>query len=384
MFRRILALLMLMMMLPAALALAETTPLYQVSTFAGRLPERLKEPLSTLISDEIRIVSGAAIQHNSNFYDADEIASWDSYSAMLIVDTDEGPLLLAAAWVDGMPWQVSDFTRFLRRDESVSLSIYQPEPNRIPLFSVDYPGHGGMVSDLILFRGNRLWQLYGYIDDAAGLQIFIDGNDATVIENGVRDFHDYPEPFWMDYLLDSSGFPTTRSEVETLDNAAASIFVSNEAAGFGYTVGSNLRREATAKSESLGLYGPDIPLILTGEEKPGTQLPWYQVLIGDTIGWMSANYVHAAQSNDYPVPMGRTLAGCPMYTNPGDAQPLQQLEPGTTFHILTEYKGMYHICIPSGEISWAVDVDGVYGYIPKTSVLTGYSLTSLDALQNAN
>ncbi len=382
MFRRLMLLMMILLMLPI-LALSESTPLYQVFTFASRLPDRLQEPLSALISDETRIVSGAAIQHNGNFYEADEPASWNSYSAILLVDTDAGPQLLAAAWVDGMPWQVDDFTRFLRQAQNVSVSIYQPEPNRIPVFSVDYAAHSGMVSDLMLFRGNRLWQLTGHIDESTGTTIFTTIGNTTVIDSQGRSMYFCTEPFWMDYLADASGFPTTRGGMETLDKAATSISVSNEAAGLGYTVGSHLRREATSKSESLGIYHAEVPLTLTGEERPGTQLPWYQVRIGDTLGWMSANYIHRELHQNYPVPLGRTADGCPMYAHPGDAQPLQQLEPGTTFHILTEYEGMYHICIPSGEISWDVDRNGVYGYIPVEGVLTGYSPSALDALEEA-
>ena len=382
MFRRILALMMIAMMLPAALAEEAASP-YQLTTFSGRLPEELQQPLSVMISDETRIISGAAIQYTSNAREADEPGSWDSYSAMLIVDTDEGPLLLAATWVDGMPWQVNDFTRMLRREENVSLSIYQPGMYRTPMFSVDYPGPDGLISDLMIFRGNRLWQLTGHIDEAAGLQIFVDLGAATIHEGSRQDFFQCAEPFWMDYLADVSDFPTTREDAETLDKAAASIFVSNEASGRGYTVGSHLRSEATAKSESLGMYARDIPLVRTGEEKPGTQLPWYQVRIGDTVGWMSANYVRSGPELDYPVPLGRTLDGRPLYAQPGDEWPLMQLEPGDTFHVLTEYNGMYHICIPQSELSWAVDRDGVYGYIPVAGVLTGYSPSALDALEAA-
>lgn len=383
MFRRILALMMIVMMLPAALALAETTPLYQVSTFAGRLPERLQEPLSALISDETRIISGAAIQHSGKLYEADEIGSWESYSAMVIVDTDEGPLLLAAAWVDGLAWQVDDFTRFLRREENVSVSIYQPGPNRIPVFSVDYPGQIGLVSDLMIFRGNRLWQLTGHIDEAAGVQISVDINNATINDNDGKGMYECAEPFWMDYLADITEFPTTRADVETFGKMATSIFVSNDAAGLGYTEGANLRREPTSNSESLGLYNKEVPLTLTGKQQQGTSHPWYEVRIGNTLGWMSANYVRYYLRQYYPVPMGRTLDSCPLYAMPGDSQPLQQLEPGTTFHILTEYKGMYHICIPQGEISWEVDRDGVYGYIPTSDLLTAYSPSMLDALEDA-
>jgi hypothetical protein len=121
-------------------------------------------------------------------------------------------------------------------------------------------------------------------------------------------------------------------------------------------------------------------MTFTGEQKSGTTFPWYQVQIGDTVGWMSSNYVGFAPDLGFmPIPLGRTLEGCSLYASARDKTPMAELAPGTTFHILTEYDGMYHICIPQGELSWAVDPDGTYGYIPKKNVLTGYSPSALDA-----
>ena len=382
MFRRILAALLCLCMLPL-FALAESTPMFQVSTFAGRLPERLQEPLSAMISDETRIVSGAAIQHNGIFFKPDEPDSWNSYSAMLIVDTDEGPLLLAAAWVDGRPWQVDDFTRFLRREENVSVSIYQPAPNRIPVFSVDYTDRSGMVSDLMLFRGNRLWQLAGHINEAHGIDIAVDMCSATVIDEQGRLSYSCTLGFWMDYMTSIDELPTSRTQVQALESAAHAAYSANEVRGLSYTSGANLRQRPTSSSESLGLYYSSVPLTLTGEQSPGTVKPWYKVRIGNTEGWMSSTYVWALPAQYYPVPMGRTVDDCPMYAQPGDAQPIQQLEPGTTFHILTEYEGMYHICIPREEITWDVDRTGTYGYIPKEGLLEGASISALDALESA-
>lgn len=382
MFRRILALMMIVMMLPAALALAETTPLYQVSTFAGRLPERLQEPLSALISDENRIVSGAAIQHNDKFFQADVIATWESYCAMVIVDTDEGPLLLAASWVDGLAWQVDDFTRLLRREENVSVSIYQPEPNRFPVFSVDYPIQGGIISDTFEFRTNEIWQIDAHIDQLNGVIIENLWSELEVTDAQGKKRIPCNNPFFLNYMADISEFPTSREACEDLYRGPS--YSVPQAGSIVYTGGANLRKEPTGKSESLGIYAHNVPMIFTGEQTPGTSNPWYQVQIGNTLGWMSSIYVKCHPDYGYsPIPLGRTTAGCPLYAHPGDAQPLQQLEPGTTFHILTEYKGMYHICIPQGEISWDVDRDGVYGYIPTSDLLTAYSPSMLDALEDA-
>lgn len=379
MFRRMIAMLMLLIL--PILGLADEYVPYEVYTFAGHLPERLTEPLSALIPDESRIVSGAAIRHNGDHF-GDEPEFLDSYTALVLVDSAEGLRLYAAAWVENLPWQVNDYTRFLRQTQNVSVSLYKPDAQRIPVFSVDYYFQDGLVSDLMIFRGNRLWQLSGHIDEAAGVTIAVDMCTSTVIDEQGQDTYSCTLGFWMDYMTSIDELPTSREEAAGLGTAAHAAYAANVSLGLSYTSGANLRQRPTSSSESLGLYYSSVPLTLTGEQVQGRYQPWYKVRIGSTEGWMSGGYVYALPAQYYPVPLGRTVDGCPMYAAPGDAHPLAQLTQGFTFHILTEYQDMYHICIP-GEISWNVAVDGMYGYIPKEGVLTGFSPSALDALENA-
>ena len=75
MLRRILALLLLLML--PVLSLADEISPYEVFTFSATLTDRLKEPLGSLIPDETKVISGAAIQHNGYHY-ADSPSSLDS------------------------------------------------------------------------------------------------------------------------------------------------------------------------------------------------------------------------------------------------------------------------------------------------------------------
>lgn len=375
--------LMLLLMLPV-LALAESTPVYQVSTFSGRLPTQLQEPLAALIPDESSILSGAFIRHNGFHITGDDSPSnLDCLSALVLVNADDGLRLYAAAQPEGMPWEVSDYTRFLRQGKNISVGIYQPEPNRIPVFSVDYGVQGGTMSDLFIFWNNQLWCMKGHINTATGFTINNYPGTLTITNGQTREDHTCIDPFWMDYMDDLSAFPTSWSEILAIDDAVGAAATEDAAASIVYAGGAHLREEPTGKSESLGVYANNVPMIFTGETKQGTAWPWYQVRIGNTLGWMSSNYInHYADYGFGPVPMGRTVKGCPLYGNPSDKQASVELPAGTTFHILTEYKGMYHICIPQNEISWEADVDGIYGYIPKDGVLTGAIPAALDALEN--
>lgn len=383
MFRRVISLLLLlMMMLPAALA--ESTPVYQVSTFSGRLPEELLEPLAALIPDESRILSGAAIRHNGYHIEGDDSpANPDCLSALVLVNADDGLRLYAAAQPEGLPWEVSDYTRFLRQGKNVSVGVYQPEPNRIPVFSVDYGVQGGTMSDLFVYWNNQLWCMKGHINTATGFTISNYPGSLTITDGQTREDHACADAFWLDYMDDLSAFPTSWSDIPAIDDALGAAATEDAAASIVYAGGAHLRQEPTGKSESLGVYANNVPMIFTGESKQGTTWPWYQVRIGNTVGWMSSNYVkHAADYGFGPVPMGRIVEDCPLYGDPSDKQASVELPAGATFHILTEHKGMYHVCIPRGEISCAVDVDGIYGYIPKEGVLTGVTPTALDALEN--
>lgn len=381
MLRRILALLLLLIL--PVLSLADEISPYEVFTFSATLPDRLKEPLGSLIPDETKVISGAAIQHNGYHY-GDSPSSLDSYTAMVLVSTDDGPRLYAAAWVENLPWQVNDYTRFLRQQKNVYISVYKADTYRNPVLSVDYSVQGGIKSDLFCFFSNKLWCIDGHIDKGRGLTVTDTYPESIELTDGSNSKTYYCRmPFYLDYMADISAYPITREAAEAQAIAYETTVAADAAVNRVYASGAHLRKDPTGKSESLGVYAHNIPMTFTGEQKPGTQFPWYQVQIGDTVGWMSSNYVDLSPDYHFaPIPLGRTPEGCPLYASAKDKTPTTELAPGATFHILAEYDGMYHICIPQGELTWAVDPDGTYGYIPKKNVLTGYSPSALDAQAN--
>ena len=382
MLRRIFSLLLLLMMMRPD-ALAEDTPIYQVSTFSGRLPEELLESLAALVPDESNILSGASIRYNGYHVSSEDAPAYrDCLSALILVDTGDSLCLWAAAQPEGQPWQVSDYTRFLRQGKNISVGIYQPTVSRIPVFSVDYGVQGGTMSDLIQFHYHQLWGMSGHINTATKTTITVLTDEFALADSVGYQHYACARVFWLEYMQSMDEFPTSRAALESMEHAATAARQANAAAGLAYAQGAHLRTKPTAKSASLGQYNPNVPVILTGEEAAGTSYPWMKIRIGSTEGWMSSNYLYDAYTQLEPVPLGRTVECCPLYDDPSAKEAVIELPAGATFHILTEYKGMYHICIPQGEISCAVDVDGVYGYIPKEGVLTSATPTALDALEN--
>ena len=370
MYIRMLALL-LALLLPC-LAFAEEYVPYEVFTFAGTLPERLKEPLGALIPDESAVLSGAAIQCNGNHVDATSPAHQDCYSALVLAESGEEIRLYAAAQPEGQPWQVCDYSRFLRSAQFRSISIYQPKADNVPRFSIDYYSHKGQCSDTMVFRNNQLWHLTGHTNQTTGVSISTGYDTLSYDCPPLHQEYLCATPFFMDYMAGIADFPTTQAEIEKLAVQRESLF--HAAPGdVVYSAGANLRREPTTKSESLGVYAHNVPMVFTGEQKQGAQWPWYQVRIGGTVGWMSGNYVsNQISGGALPVSLGRTVDGSLLYADADANHPTAQLQPGVTFHILTEYQEMYHICIPE-KISWAVDAGGLYGYIPAVGIVTGAS-----------
>ena len=369
MLRRVFVLLTLLLL--PAVVLAETFVPYEVFTFSGSLPERLKEPLRELITDESRILSSAAIQSNGCEY------SDACYAALVLLDTKEGARLLAAAQPEGLPWQVEDFTHLLRSRQDVSVSIYMDEYTRVPRLSVDYHVPGGLVSDLVAF--SVLWEITGHTDTAKGVTVAVTSRGIELTDSQGYLACQAAQPFFLEYMDDISVFPITREGALAQEARAESAVIASSLKAIMYAAGAHLRTGPTGSADSLGQYNTDVPMIYLGKQEKGAQWPWYQVRIGNTVGWMSSNYIHT-EPQHRAVPMGRTVYSCTLYASADDAQPVVRLEAGTTFHILTEYQGMYHICIPRGEISWAVDAEGACGYIRKDNVLTGASPSALDAL----
>jgi len=369
MLRRCLLLLTLLLV-PLAVLAEDFVP-YEVFTFSGSLPERLKEPLSTLITDESRILSSAAIKSNGGDY-AD-----DWYAALILVDATEGARLRAAAEPEGLPWQVEDFTHLLRSRQDVSVSIYMDEYTRVPRLSVDYHVQGELISDLITF--SDLWEITGHTDTARGMTVAVTSRGIEITDRQGYLECQAAQPFFLEYMDDIAALPVTRVEALAQEARAESAVIASSLKAIMYAAGAHLRTGPTGSANSLGQYNTDVPMVYLGKQEKGAQWPWYQVRIGETVGWMSSNYIHT-EPQHRAVPMGRNIYGCTLYAAADETQPIVRLLAGTTFHILTEYKGMYHICIPRGEISWAVDADGTYGYIPMVNVLTGASPSALDAL----
>lgn len=343
--------------------------------FEEELPQQLVAPLADWGYGDARILSGAAIEEPG---DADPLFQ-PSFSALMLAKIDGETQLIGAAWVEGQPWQVVNFgSRLLRRTENVSMGYMTWDTAR-PAFVIDYLGMEEEQHDLFMFSGNRLWEMVGHSDSHIKIST---SNDTVTIWQDPPKIRLRLGSFWMEYMSSISEYPTTYAECERLNQA---ILLADEAAisTWCYTGHANLRAEPTQKSQSLGIYQPNIPAVNLGEQAQGAKWPWMRLRIGNTEGWMSALYVHSGLPNgQLPTLCGRTLAGCALYAQAYDSSPAMELPAGTSFHILAETENdRFHICVPSGGLGPEVDTNGTYGYVSKSAVITGASAAALDALE---
>lgn len=349
--------------------------------FQDELPQQLVAPLADWGYGDARILSGAAIEEPGDAASPEDDPSFQpSFSALMLAEIKGETQLIGAAWVEGQPWQVVNFgSRLLRQTENLSMGYMTWDTAR-PALAICYWGTQEEEQfDLFMFSGNRLWEMVGHSD--SHIRISTSNDTVTVWEDPPKTRFRLGS-FWMEYMSSISEYPTTYAECEQLDQA---ILLADEAAisTWCYTGHANLRAEPTQMSQSLGMYQPNIPAVDLGEQAQGDEWPWLRLHIGNTEGWMCAQYVHTGLPNiQLPTLCGRTLADCALYAQAYDSSPALELPAGTSFHILAETENdRFHICVPSGELGPEVDTNGTYGYVSKSAVITGASPAALDALE---
>ena len=58
-----------------------------------------------------------------------------------------------------------------------------------------------------------------------------------------------------------------------------------------YAFDCNMRENPTSRSKSYGILAKYVPVTLTGNQKQGSQMPWYEIKIGETVCWVAENYL---------------------------------------------------------------------------------------------
>ena len=152
-------------------------------------------------------------------------------------------------------------------------------------------------------------------------------------------------------------------------------------AGEGYICGVNVREQPTGKSRSLGVYSAKVQVL--GKQQ-GTQAPWMHVRFGDTEGWVSGDYFLDGSKFDprfYGMfaasnPFARADEEIALYGSAGGAEKAR-IPAGTLMHVFHQEDDWLHVIIPDRKIGWQTDWKGTYGFVRRSDVVVGQTLTDI-------
>jgi hypothetical protein len=189
-------------------------------------------------------------------------------------------------------------------------------------------------------------------------------------------------PGYLDYV-DAAQFPKSAEECHT---ASAQSFTLPD--GYGVTQGVHLRAETSSHSADLGMYEPGT-LVQVLETLPGDPYPWYRVRVGLLEGYMSSTYVTYGSSADIagallhkPLNVAKAKKACALKKGTGWLDgPVMDITAGTKMHVIATCGDWLHVVIPQGEIGWAMDVKGTYGYVKASDVVQAGSSIQLDWME---
>lgn len=366
-----LMILLVALLLTASAALAESwtadarTERFTAQSFGTQLPEDLRAALAAtpFAGDAVRC--GVVVERS-------RIKTGDVELAVTLFALEHGDhtVLMNGAREAGAAWRLwpAADERFLRPGEAFGIGVhvarYANGEVGVMLPAVTYGNEVFAVN-----TGDGITNLYAYacIDaEGTGVEIrpsYPDGDYAFIRwEKGQRVASRTCQAARSRRLehLSAADFPRTEAELLAWQQAYP---LSEEGT---YVFAAHLRKEPTGKSRSLGQYRFAAATVL--DSVPGTQLPWYQVRIGDTVGWVSGPYVVTESTNanhqlaQLTVPEFLCSDGELLLCALPGAPEATPLPAGTRAQILAECDGWYHVIVPE-KATALLATDGLYGYV---------------------
>jgi hypothetical protein len=153
--------------------------------------------------------------------------------------------------------------------------------------------------------------------------------------------------------------------------------------GYYMVTGVHLREQMSSHSRDLGLLNSGTVIHKTGETD-GDPFSWYQSELGFLKGYVASQYICVddvgVPTGDLydPLPVAEAIRKTDLKSGTGwfDGK-ITDVPEGTRMHVLFECDGWYYVVIPQSSLSFHMDVNGTYGFIPKDTVRignTGYDL----------
>ena len=358
--KRLCAVLMLICMLAASAAGAVEIKEH-TEIFSSVCPAHIRSMLDDNGYADAQVIFGAGIEREA--YDERGMPAEVS-TAFLVTERDGQRSLTGLHWVIGTPnvrvESYGDCGLDLSRAVSMTAVIDGGSPinRRFALRMED----GSVWEFVSTFKSS--WRVHRYTGP--------DGFACTL--NGGRlcagnHYYYLPHSEWLGNWPDLSAFPQNAEE--------ASNFMGQCWEGVNdrcLVWGANLRVKPTSSSRSLGKYHVTLAEVL--EEKPGKQLPWYRVRIGNAEGWVSGPYAVEpidqegfAHNGSLGIPWAETQAACPLYASMNKADTLLILPPQTFMQMLAQTEdGWAHVLVTDEPQDFRLSAKGTYGYVRLSDV----------------
>ena len=150
------------------------------------------------------------------------------------------------------------------------------------------------------------------------------------------------------------------------------------------TDGVNFRTGTSSRSHSRGMLEPGV-VIPVLEVLPGDPNPWIRTRIGFLDGYVAANYTSydgRIPSLVTPQPAAKAKKEITLMRGTGWLDSAVGSFPaGTLMHVVFEDGDWLYVDVPRGEMTWLMDMEGSFGYVRKSDVLTASSVCQLEWME---
>ena len=359
----------------------ETTAEYEMTCFDAQMPDELAAAMSMTRWADWQCQKGIRqIERRKGE------AGMKSGAALAVIQKDGQTMLLHFYNWEGKGWNclpAAEEKALLSGRDFVFDAILE---RMYPTVQIKYPLADGTseVFDLSLSRNaEKPTVVMGYRREEKDGGVWINGggihgDDFFRLEgltsDGERTLLEkvpYYYPHWLEGL-DADHYPKSLEEARSFAAANPQPFVKE----YAILANTNMRERASSQSKLLGAYHAGTLAKILGTE-PGKTDPWYKVQVGQTVGYISEPYLHAAdeESSGFwyfstPIPIGKTKGVCTLLSTPASrSEEETTLAANTELYVLADCDGWLHVCIPKGNLGYWMDVEGTFGYLRMEDVI---------------
>lgn len=339
----------------------------RISSFSGEVPQSIEALLDAHGFADAVCVAGAALDGEMVNPSAGEMRL--PCCALLVMRREDAHTLVGLRWISGnQSVCAEDFGKLgLPLEQDCAIRPLWDE-NRIGVeFELRLSGAEGETCLRLAAHAMDGWYLLAHTAPDGTEAVFTP--DGCVEINGER--FDAPVRTWLAELTRLDDLPLTAPQAQRL---AQAYLRTAEEKDLCLIWGANLRAEPTGHSSSLGRYHA-APARVLGKEA-GRDQPWYYVQAGDTKGYISGRYLTFAsdegrywERSRIPCPVAVAEAGSLLMRSRESGEALCALEPQQRLRVLGETEdGWLHVFVPEGDLSWALDQPGIFGYLHRDRI----------------